>query len=296
MTAPGRISRSRASSKSAVFRAANALRSKSAIPPRRPSASPAVRSRTPSGSGRARRGARRTRLHGVSVMGWRPVYRQASSFADGNPSDSKRPKASRRSPASQPGSPENSAGAGTKLFSRTTASMASAIRRGHRGGRLLLEPGVAPFLELEGELLAAGADDAALDEHVQEIGNDVVEQPLVVRDDDHGALGRAELVDAAGHDPQGVDVEPRVRLVEDRERRIEQRHLEDLVPLLLAARETLVHRPLDELLVDLDEPRLLLHEPEELHRVVLGQAPMLAHGVDRGFEEVDVRDAGDLDG
>ena len=135
--------------------------------------------------------------------------------------------------------------------------------------RLLLEPRVALLLELERELLAAGPHDPAVDEHVDEVGNDVVEQPLVVGHDEHRALGRAQRVHAAGDDAQGVDVEARVGLVEDRERRLEHRHLEDLVALLLAAGEALVDRPLDQVLVDLDELRLLLDERQELDRVEL---------------------------
>ena len=117
-----------------------------------------------------------------------------------------------------------------------------------------------------------------------------------MRDDDHRALGRAQRVDAGGDDPQRVDVEARVRLVEDREDGLEHRHLEDLVALLLAAREPLVDGAADELLVDLDELRLLLRQREEVHRVELRQAAMLADGVQRVLQEVDVRDAGNLDG
>ena len=77
-------------------------------------------------------------------------------------------------------------------------------------------------------------------EHVHVVGHDVVEQPLVVGDDDDRALRAAHGVDAVGDELQRVDVEPGVGLVEDRELRLEQRHLEDLVALLLAAREPFV--------------------------------------------------------
>ena len=161
--------------------------------------------------------------------------------------------------------------------------------------RLLLEPGVALLLELERHLLAAGADDAPVDQHVDEVRNDVVQQPLVVRDDQHRALGAAQLVDALGHDPQRVDVEARVGLVEDRELWLEHRHLEDLVSLLLAAREAFVDRALHELLVDLDELRLLLHERQELDGVELAFALVSADRVERRLQEVDVAHAGNLD-
>jgi hypothetical protein len=64
-----------------------------------------------------------------------------------------------------------------------------------------------------------------------------------------------------GHNPQRVDVEARVGLVEDRQHRLEHRHLEDLVPLLLAAREPLVDRPLQHLLVHVEQLGLLRASP-----------------------------------
>ena len=70
--------------------------------------------------------------------------------------------------------------------------------------------------------------------------------------------GRAQRVDAVGDDPQRVDVEARVGLVEDGELRLEHRHLEDLVALLLAAGEALVDRAAQEALVHLDELHPLL--------------------------------------
>ena len=133
------------------------------------------------------------------------------------------------------------------------------------------------------------------DEHVDEIRHDVVEQPLVVGDHEHRALGAAQRVHAVRDDAQRVDVEARVGLVEDREPRLEHRHLEDLVALLLAAGEALVHGALQELLVHLDELHLLAHEGEEVHRVELALAARLADRVERGLQEVAVGDAGDLD-
>ena len=87
---------------------------------------------------------------------------------------------------------------------------------------------------------------------------------------------------------------PGVGLVEDRQLRLEQRHLEDLVALLLAAREAFVDGPAEHPLVDVEQPRLLLDELHELHRVELGQALVLALRVQRGLEEVGVVDAGDF--
>ena len=72
-------------------------------------------------------------------------------------------------------------------------------------------------------------------------------------------FGLSMRVDALGHDPQGVDVEARVGLVEDRELRLQHRHLEHLEALLLAAREAVVHVPGREAVLHLEERHLLAH-------------------------------------
>ena len=95
--------------------------------------------------------------------------------------------------------------------------------------------------------MAAALDDTPVDEDVHEIGRDVVEDALVVRDHERAHVRADELVDAARDDAQRVDVEPGVGLVEDRDLRLQQRHLQDLDPLLLAAGEAVVQVALGEL-------------------------------------------------
>ena len=129
---------------------------------------------------------------------------------------------------------------------------------------------------------------------MDEVRHDVVEQALVVGDDQEAAVRRAQAVDAVGDDLQGVDVEPGVGLVEDRQARLEHRHVEDLVALLLAAGEALVDRPVEQRLLHLHQLHALLDQLEEVHGVHLRLAAVLADGVQRGLEEVGVGDAGDL--
>ena len=88
-----------------------------------------------------------------------------------------------------------------------------------------------------------------------------------------------------------VDVEAGVGLVEHRDHRLEHRHLQDLVALLLAAREALVQVALLEAVVHAEalRPRHELHAHLE-HGVVVDA---LAGG-DRLAQEVEHRDAGDL--
>ena len=95
---------------------------------------------------------------------------------------------------------------------------------------------------------------------------------------------------------QRVDVEARVGLVEDRERRLEHRHLEDLVALLLAAGEALVDRA-----AAASPGPCRAASPSRCTScrnsigVELRLAAVLAHRVERRLEEVGVGDAGDLD-
>src|SRR5437870_100183 len=166
----------------------------------------------------------------------RSVYFHSSTRRCGRPCASNRRNAASRSaamasparPALRAANASARACSAAVLIGRTSAFMIS--------GRLLFaELGIAAGFELERQLLAAALHDAAAGEHVHHVGHDVVEQPLIVRDDHHGAVRRAQGVDAVGDDPQGVDVEAGIGLVEHAQPRLQQRHLQDLVALLLAA-------------------------------------------------------------
>ena len=63
-----------------------------------------------------------------------------------------------------------------------------------------------PLLKFERQVLAAGAHDAPLREHVHIVWHYVVQQALVVRHDDDCILRRLELVDAIGDNLQRIDV------------------------------------------------------------------------------------------
>ena len=139
---------------------------------------------------------------------------------------------------------------------------------------------------------AAAVDDAAVDEDVHTVGLQVVEQALVVGDqhDAEGGPIGAHLLHAAGDDLQGVDVEPGVGLVEDRQLGLEDRHLQDLVALLLAAGEALVEVAVGERRIHLQALHPVHDRQAQLeHR----QVDALAGG-ERLAQELDHRDAGDL--
>ena len=81
--------------------------------------------------------------------------------------------------------------------------------------------------------------------------------------------GLRKLIDAARHDAKRVDVEPGIGLVEHGERRLQRRQLQDLVALLLAAGEALVHAAVEKLGIHVEELHLLAHEVVELQRIEL---------------------------
>ncbi len=102
----------------------------------------------------------------------------------------------------------------------------------------------------------------------------------------------AEPVHPVGDDAQRVDVQAGVGLVEDREARVEQFHLEDLVALLLSTGEALIDVALRERRVDRERAHRLLD--------LTGPGPQLRRLTGDGglgrTEEVRHRDAGHLDG
>src|SRR5580658_139565 len=161
--------------------------------------------------------------------------------------------------------------------------------------RSVFEHGVAALLELGCQALVAGHDDAALAQHMDAVGRDVIEEPLVMRDHQHGAVGSAQRVDALGDEAQRVDVEAAVGLVEDGELGLEHGHLKDLVALLLAAGEADIDSALQEIVVDLENLELGAHGLQELPGIEVGLTPRAAHGVERGAQEIHVVHARDLD-
>ena len=84
---------------------------------------------------------------------------------------------------------------------------------------------------------------------MDEVGGYVVEQALIVGDHDDGFVWSVELIDALGDDPQRVDVEAGVGLVEDRQLGFQHGHLQNFVALFLAAGKAFIDRPLEEVLV-----------------------------------------------
>src|SRR5438132_1829071 len=171
------------------------------------------------------------------------------------------------------------------------ASRASRLRL----RRLLDDPAVAVLLQVPGQVRVAALHDPAVHEDVDEVGDHVVEETLVVGHDEHRSVRAAHRVHSICDEAQGVDVKPGIRLVQDAELRLEDCHLEDFVFLLLATGEAFVQPALHERLVENEELRLVLDESHEIHRIDLLEAAVLPDGVQGRLEELRVAYAGHLD-
>ena len=114
-------------------------------------------------------------------------------------------------------------------------------------------------------------------------------------DQQHAAVGCAhDAVDARADDPQRVDVEPAVGLVQHGEARAHDAHLDHLHPLLLAAREADVDRPLEHLDVHAQFGAFRLGEADEFCAGEISLAARTALGVEALADELHARDAGDF--
>ncbi len=107
--------------------------------------------------------------------------------------------------------------------------------------------------------------------------------------------GAAQLIDSLSDDAQGVDIQTTIRLVEDSELGLEHSHLEDLIALLLTTGEAFVDRAAGELVVQLDEFALLLHQLEELSSGQRIKTSGLATLIEGSTHKVHHADARDLD-
>ena len=89
------------------------------------------------------------------------------------------------------------------------------------------------FIKLQGQLLAARTQDASTGQDMYPVWLDVVEQPLIVGYQHCRPFGPAQGIDAVGHQPQRVDVETGIGLVQHAHLGFQHRHLQDLETLLL---------------------------------------------------------------
>ena len=142
------------------------------------------------------------------------------------------------------------------------------------------------------QLLAARFYDG-LRENVHEVGDDVVEETLIVRAT-IVAFSGVRSCDTFGEDAKRIDVEAESVSSRIRAARVEHGHLE-VRSFFLAARESLIDRAAQESLVHFDELELFVYEVEELERVDFFLAVRLPYFVVRRAQEVGDGNSGNLD-
>src|SRR5258708_24084704 len=86
------------------------------------------------------------------------------------------------------------------------ARLGGGVRAGGIFAELTDDPVITLGLNLNREVGAAGLDDPALVHDVDEVGGDVVEDALVVRDQEHPEVWSAKPLHALGDGAQAVDV------------------------------------------------------------------------------------------
>ena len=123
-----------------------------------------------------------------------------------------------------------------------------------------------------------------------------MEDALVVGDDQDPHVGAGEAVDALGDGAKRVDVEPGVGLVEHRDSRLQERHLQHLHALLLATGEAVVEVAAGELAWNLHQLHRLLRSTCEVLDLDLRLALGLTAGVDDHPQVLGDGHAGDRDG
>src|SRR5262245_57704241 len=126
------------------------------------------------------------------------------------------------------------------------------------------------------------------------VRDDVVQESLIVGNDDGGIIGSPEAVHAVRHDAQRIDVQSGIGFIENGETRLEDRHLENLIPLLLAAGESEVDGPAHDVRSPFDDLQLALEKVDEIDRADLFLAAGLSKLILRRTQKVGVGDAGDL--
>ena len=124
---------------------------------------------------------------------------------------------------------------------------------------------------------------------------DVIQQTLIVRDYDSGILRSPQLVHAMRYDTQGIDIQTTIRLIQDRQFRLQHRHLEDLVPLFLSTGETFVHATAGQFIIQLDDRTFLTHQFQEVRSRNRFQTVIFTVLVQRRTHKVHHTDPRDLD-
>ena len=71
--------------------------------------------------------------------------------------------------------------------------------------------------------------------------------------DDHGAVRRAQGIDAFGHNAKGVNVKAGIGFIKNAKGRLKHRHLQDFDALFLTARKADIDRAFEHFRLDVEQ-------------------------------------------
>ncbi len=108
--------------------------------------------------------------------------------------------------------------------------------------------------------------------------------------------GAAQRVHAGGDDFQSVDIQAGIGFIEDGEPGFEDGHLENFVALLFASGKSGVDGAIEQALIHLHQGDFPFDQREKIHGVEVGQALMLADGVERRLQKIQIADARNFHG
>src|SRR4030095_11722109 len=100
------------------------------------------------------------------------------------------------------------------------------LPRKHWFGSSLACPIVASFLELQSEFFSPAPNDSPSYHHMDVVGNDVVQEPLIVRYYQYPKVRPAQRIDSVRNGLERVDVKAAIGFIENGVLWLEHRHLQ----------------------------------------------------------------------
>ena len=126
------------------------------------------------------------------------------------------------------------------------------------------------------------------------IGFDIIQQPLIVRNDDTTCFGSLQFVHTLGYNTQRINIKTGIRFIQNTQLRLQHSHLEDLIALLLTTAESLVYRTVCQFIIQFHHSPLLAHQLQELTGCQCREAFIFTLLVYRRTHKVHHTDSGNL--
>ena len=116
---------------------------------------------------------------------------------------------------------------------------------------------------------------------MNKIGDDIVQQPLIVGDDQHGPVFVTQRIDAVSHNFKSINIQTGIGFIQNSERRFENRHLQGFKTFFLAAGKTDIDKTLEHIVIYAQLFALFAQKFDKLHVIKFRFVSVSADGVDR---------------